>query len=512
MNTSNTSDKGKIKRWEKIAMTLGALLTICVLFYFKTTNDQATRRHEEVMDRLAGNNVSLLETNRAYYKLLQTLDGDNKSIFDLLKPDGKARQEAIAKLRANWRKDDQGKLIELLTLSQNTEPTAGLIDLLQSKTKENLGTNVAGWHTWLWRQAAPADNNSYSDFKAVLYHQVDPLYLKTFIDHPKALVRLDEIEWSGVRKDSVPELCNPAVCSAKEAGFLHDDDIVFGYCDALAARCFPKRIVVWHQIIEDIVGQHNITLAYCPISGSTAIYDNIPTNLTYQFSNSGFNYRSNQLMQDHNTSSLWSTLDGSAVLGKAAERKVRLSPLPMVTTTWGEWRRRHPSTTVLSINTDFERDYNGPDFYAKYASGDSLMFPIIGEDRRLRNKELVFIPRFTETVGSRPLAISCSFLTHLPLYQSTCGTKHFLVLTDSSGANRLYQIPPNQKFTNFDGGSALEDSLGRKWLAGEDSLALQANPAPAVNTDKSGDYKRLPATTCFWFAWFAAHPDTKLVL
>jgi hypothetical protein len=399
----------KVKRWEKIAMTLGALITVLVLWYFKTSYDRALSRHMEVMGLVAGNNVSRLQTADAFKKLLRTIDRDNKAVLALLSQDEKDQKDSITYLRAHWCKDDKNKLVELLPMLQNKSTISEVVGLLQDKTGAKLGSDIGRWQTWLWQQAAPVDTSSYTDFKALLYLQVDPYFLKYFDGHPKALVRLDEIECTGVSKDRVPELCNPLVCPAKEADFLKDNDTVFGFSDKLAARCYAKRIVVWHQIVEDIVGEHNITVAYCPISGLTSIYDNIPDQ-TYQFTNSGFMYRSNQLMQDHNTSSLWSTMDGSALVGKGAANRLRVAPLPMVITTWGEWRRRHPETTVLGSNTGVVRDYGGPDCFGTYMSNDKLLFPLIAEDRRLANKDPILAPYFGLAGGGVPLAISAAFL------------------------------------------------------------------------------------------------------
>ena len=54
-------------------------------------------------------------------------------------------------------------------------------------------------------------------------------------------------------------------------------------------------------------------------------------------------------MYDHNTGSLWSALSGEPVAGELVDREIKLEVLPIVRTTWGEWKRKHPETTVLDI-------------------------------------------------------------------------------------------------------------------------------------------------------------------
>ena len=76
-----------------------------------------------------------------------------------------------------------------------------------------------------------------------------------------------------------------------------------------------------------------------------------------QLGTSGFLYRSNKLMFDQATQSLWSTMQGTPVVGPLAGKGIVLARGSVVTTTWGEWRRRHPETRVLSLNTGYQRDY-----------------------------------------------------------------------------------------------------------------------------------------------------------
>ena len=65
-----------------------------------------------------------------------------------------------------------------------------------------------------------------------------------------------------------------------------------------------------------------------------------------------------------------------ALLGPARE---------VVTTPWGEWRRRHPRTTVLSLDTGHVRDYDEGEAYRLYFATDALMFPVPGDDTRVRS-------------------------------------------------------------------------------------------------------------------------------
>lgn len=56
------------------------------------------------------------------------------------------------------------------------------------------------------------------------------------------------------------------------------------------------------------------------------------------FGTSGLLYRSNKLMYDRQTYTLWSNLTGEPVVGRLAPSPVRLEILPATVTTWEEWR------------------------------------------------------------------------------------------------------------------------------------------------------------------------------
>ena len=75
----------------------------------------------------------------------------------------------------------------------------------------------------------------------------------------------------------------------------------------------------------------------------------------------------------------------------------------------------------------------------------------------------------------------------------------FVVLTDTSGANRVYESK-HHKFTDYDQDVTVIDSAEMKWKLSEDKLT-------------KGDLElvRLPAHRAFWFGWHSAFPDTQLI-
>lgn len=214
----------------------------------------------------------------------------------------------------------------------------------------------------------------------------------------------------------------------------------------------------------------------------------------HELGTSGFLYRSNKLMYDHETRSLWSTLQGEPVVGPLVDKGISLHRRHVVTTTWGEWKKRHPETTVLSLNTGHRRDYGEGAAYRDYFATHQLMFDIPKLDNRLRNKDEVVGLRN----GDQQLAVSARFLESHPVYHDQLGQQDLVILTDASGGNRVYESS-DVRFVSRDESTAT-DSDGHVWQVAEDGLTLD-----------SRRLERLPAHRVFWFGWYAQFPQTRLV-
>jgi hypothetical protein len=317
------------------------------------------------------------------------------------------------------------------------------------------------------------------------------------VDH-SSRIRLDEVRWGGVKQDGIPPLRQPNMIAADDADYLQDDNVVFGIKINGDARAYPKRILAWHEMFIDEIGGREYAGVYCTLCGAVILYETRFDGIRHRLGTSGFLYRSNKLMYDQDTQSLWNTTWGEPVIGPLVGRNIQLKRSYLVTTTWGEWKRRHPQTTVLSLETGYRRDYGEGVAYHNYFSTDELMFAISTNDDRLNNKDEILALTFPG-FSAKSMAIAADYLNNNPVYLGRLGDLQFVVLTDRSGANRVYQTR-GTKFVDFDRDSAVLDEQGKSWQQSENKLS-------------SGDLElpRLPAHRAFWFGWHAAYPDTILV-
>jgi hypothetical protein len=159
----------------------------------------------------------------------------------------------------------------------------------------------------------------------------------------------------GPRPDGIPAIDDPRFFgSMKEANrFLDPGDIVFGIVRNGEARAYPQRILVWHEIVNDVVGGEPLAITYCPLTGTAIGFKRGSTT----FGVSGMLVNSNLVMFDRATGSRWPQILGRSIEGDHAGN--RLEEFPVIWTTWERWRQAYPETRVLSDRTGFVRNYDG---------------------------------------------------------------------------------------------------------------------------------------------------------
>ena len=227
------------------------------------------------------------------------------------------------------------------------------------------------------------------------------------------------------------------------------------------------------------------------------------------FGTTGLLYRSNKLMYDRATNTVWHQLTGEPVIGPMAEGGARLSFFPVVLTTWREWRAEHPDTTVLSINTgvylpeSYLPESNPRAVYQDYFSDPATMFPVPNRSAALETKDVVLGLGIGDAYKAYPVEV----LQREVVVNDELGGKEVVVVASpASQAARAYERQGRRFFPGA--GSAVFglpsviDSSGSTWKVTEEYLISDADPSQKL--------RRLPAHMSFWFGWFSFHPDTEI--
>jgi len=403
----------------------------------------------------------------------------------------------LAALDAEWEMGMVAPMVEIMRFSTDRRQLRAINELLQKKTGES-HTEFFQWMRWLW-EVQPTMEPYYYDFKAQIYKNIDPKFQKYFEDRAGQInIRLEEIVWGGVLQDGIPPLRQPRLLEVSQADYLADTDVVFGAYINGVAKAYPKRILAWHEMFVDDFGDKTICGVYCTLCGTVIAYDTEHKGTKYNLGTSGFLYRSNKLMYDQKTQSLWNTIEGKPVLGPLYDQDIELDVLPIVTTTWGEWKKTHPNTQVLSLDTGHQRDYGEGVAYQNYFGTDELMFPVPKANDDLFNKDEVLIIR-TEGYRKDPLAIAIKYLKRKKFYADKIGDTNFIVLADKTGASRVYGSL-GHKFKSYKKGKLI-DKNNQQWEVMPTKLIGPNGEVLSI----------LPSHNTFWFAWYNTYPNTKLI-
>lgn len=195
-------------------------------------------------------------------------------------------------------------------------------------------------------------------------------------------------------KDCIPSIDNPKFISVSEAESLNqieDDDVVFAVNHRGVARAYPQRILNWHEIVNETISGDAILISFCPLCGTAIGFvreiEVDGKKQVAEFGVSGKLVNSNLVMYDRTTDTLWQQLGGEAIVGDLAGQE--LTSFPVDTVKWGDWKKLHPNSTVLSQDTGYRRDYSRYP-YGDYEQDRNFLFKPDVVDERLHPKEIVW--------------------------------------------------------------------------------------------------------------------------
>lgn len=214
----------------------------------------------------------------------------------------------------------------------------------------------------------------------------------------KAIIEPSEVRSGGPGKDGIPAIDNPKFVSIAEASL--DDEIRGIFIDINGEqRFYPYSILVWHEIVNDSIGDTNFAVTFCPLCGTAIVFDRDqssdgPFDKTVRFGVSGLLWESNLLMYDDITETLWSQARGQAVIGDLAGQK--LIRLPMQLITFGELKQKYPSSQVLSHDTGYNRNYTVYPYGDYEENNDRLVFPVSVQDNRFPSKLIMYVVQFED--------------------------------------------------------------------------------------------------------------------
>ncbi len=409
--------------------------------------------------------------------------------WDLIFGEGDEILAAMAAIADRGDPDMAASVIQAMRFG--VVPEDILAALLIKITEEQAGRT---WFDWmLWQEANPqiAPHPDFAMVKREVFLRLDPAFeafLKPeYLVPDRMKIRLEEITWGGVKKDGIPSLDNPPLITADDADYLRDDDLVFGVSINGDARAYPLRIMGWHEMFNEVIGGVPVALAYCTLCGAGILFETGENGEpAFVFGSSGFLYRSNKLMFDRQTHTLWNQFTGKPVVGPLAGSGITLRRRPVVIETWSAWRAANPDTQVLSLGTGFLRDYGPGVVYRDYFASPDLMFPAAVDETRQRQKDYVFGVQMVGGAKAWPLEVFAGGR----VINDAVGAAPLVLIGDAAGRSvRAYERRDGEAFEMA--GEGLRTGDGVAWEFTEEALVAADGRSRA----------RVAGHVAYWFAW-----------
>jgi hypothetical protein len=330
-------------------------------------------------------------------------------------------------------------------------------------------------------------------------------------DNLKRIIPLEKIVGGGPLKDGIPSIDNPKFVEAKQADFLSDSEIVIGIELDEIAKAYPLQILVWHEIVNDRIGDIPLAVTYCPLCYSSIVYIRKLGGKTIEFGTSGRLYKNDLVMYDRQPGSieliglgrdlidagnLWSQMLGQAIVGDKAGEK--LTKIPSDVMKWRDWRILQPNTLVLSTDTGYARSY-GIDPYDNYYTSEGTLFPISNVDNRIFQKEVILGIEYDGKYKAYPVEIVRERLVVNDIFDN----RGILLFKIGDEAIRAFEAEiDGQKLTfRLVDNMFIDEVTGSVW--NKQGFAIDG-PLKGINLQRAQGH------IAFWFAWADFYPKTEV--
>lgn len=339
---------------------------------------------------------------------------------------------------------------------------------------------------------------------------------------PEPLVDPARIISGGPPPDGIPPIDSPRFEKTASVDWLADDEAVIALTLGDDRRAYPVQVMMWHEIVNDVVDGRPVAVTYCPLCNSALAFDRQVGERLLTFGTSGRLYLSALVMYDRQTESLWSQVERTAIAGVLTGTELDLIPVTMAR--WADWRASNPEGLVLSRDTGFARDY-GRNPYVDYDTIDNEhTFLDQSVDGRYPAKE-----RVVTFPGARePVAVLAAALADVGVAEVKVDGRSVVLFSAPGLASAL------QDYSVADGAPILATGAFLPAVDGRE-LTFRSLPegdaapptAVAVDDDTGSRWdifglaidgplagttlELVPHLDTFWFAQAAFEPDTVIL-
>lgn len=191
-------------------------------------------------------------------------------------------------------------------------------------------------------------------------------------DFTLASIDLGEIKSGGPPKDGIPAIDSPVFKPIGEIDDIAPTEPVVGLVVNGAWKAYPLRILMFHEITNDVIGGVPVSVTFCPLCNAVVVFDRRVEGHVLDFGTTGRLRNSDLLMYDRQTESWWQQFLGEALVGEMTGTLLEI--LPSRLESFEYFKARAPETALVQVpNNPGMRPY-GSNPYDGY---DGSAFPFL---------------------------------------------------------------------------------------------------------------------------------------
>jgi len=333
-------------------------------------------------------------------------------------------------------------------------------------------------------------------------------------DFTKSLIKLSEIQHGGPPKDGIPAIDRPHFDTASQArDWLSPQEPVIVLRLSGRARAYPLQILMYHEIVNDVVAGMPVAVTFCPLCNASLVFDRRVGNRILDFGTTGRLRKSDLVMYDRQTETWWQQFTGQAIVGTLAGTQLKMLTAEVVA--FDAFLAAYPLGEVLSRRTGHTRPYGRNPYRGYDRVGQNPFLFDDPVDARLPAMERVL----AVTLGGRTRLHPFAQLEKQSVAnESLMGTPYVVLalsrMRSALDAERIEDgrlIPAAGAFLRqVDGktlefaerdGAVIDTQTGSRWNAFGEATAgpLRGKRLEAV-----------PGGVHFAFAWLAFKPDSEI--
>jgi thiol-disulfide isomerase/thioredoxin len=334
-------------------------------------------------------------------------------------------------------------------------------------------------------------------------------------DFTKHSVPYGEILSGGPPKDGIPAIDSPKFVSVEEADeWLEPQEPVILVEVSGVAKAYPIQILMWHEIVNDVIGHTPVTVTFCPLCNTGIAFERTFDGQVLDFGTTGRLRLSNLIMYDRQTETWWQQASGEAIAGEHTGRRLTFVPASMIS--WEDFSEAHPEGEVLSRDTGHSRSY-GRNPYAGYDDVNRSPFLYDGPETPEVLPPMARV--VTVELNDEAVAYPYDVLEELRVVNDAVGGVSIVVLwapgTASAldagsvaggadvGAATTYSRELDGETLTFvaEDDRIIDEQTGSEW-----DVLGQGVSGPLVDRQ----LEPVVSINHFWFSWAAFRPDTRI--